>query len=97
MCCFGALALYNYFVNGKFEQTLSLVRINNQPLAKPVQTTEAVVTKSDGIEKDDNFKVDTSKVDNLNKAAIIKGYPYWTPPNKDLKNDSWNWGKMRNK
>ena len=85
------------FVNGKFEQTLSLVRINNQPLAKPVQTTEAVVTKSDGIEKDDNFKVDTSKVDNLNKAAIIKGYPYWTPPNKDLKNESWNWGKMRNK
>lgn len=80
------------FVNGKFEQTLSLVRINNQPLAKPIQTTEAIVTKSDGIEKNDTL--DTSKVDNLNKADIIKGYPSWTPPNKNLKNNSWNWGMM---
>ena len=80
----------NEFVSGMFKQILSMLRINNQP-------------ESGQSNKSSNKSYTTKKktesiplVDNENKAAIIKGYPYWTPPNKELKNNSWNWGMMKN-
>ena len=79
----------NEFVSGMFKQILSMLRVNNQP-------------ESDQSNKSSNKSYTTKKktesiplVDNENKRAIIEGRQFWTPP-KDIKNNSWNWGMMKN-
>ena len=66
-----------------------MLRINNQP-------------ESGQSNKSSNKSYTTKKktesiplVDNENKRAIIEGRQFWTPP-KDIKNNSWNWGMMKN-
>ena len=62
------------FVNGKFEQTLSLVRINNQPVGQLKKTTKAVIKKEDNSEKIDPKKYSYSeKAENIGKIYDLEG------------------------